>query len=87
MTTTAKPTKRRSTKAAFWLRRTGAGSNDIPAFTPGTVDPGVVTYTVINPNLPVDISLRAKNLYHGANIQLECGGRVTTKEEKLKILQ
>lgn len=44
----------------------------IPAFTPGTYAPITATYTVINPNQPVDITLRATNQFHGALIRLRC---------------
>jgi len=44
----------------------------IPPFTPGTRDPVVVTFTVINPALPVDIQLRAASTFHAANIRAQC---------------
>jgi hypothetical protein len=47
---------------------------NIPAFTPGTRDAVVVTFTVTNPNLPVDFTLRAASRFHAANIRVQCGG-------------
>lgn len=44
----------------------------IPAFTPGTKDPVVVTFTVINPNLPAVFNLRAASTFHAANISATC---------------
>jgi hypothetical protein len=46
---------------------------NIPAFTPGTQAPVVVTFTAINPNLPVDFILRAASTFHAANIRVRCG--------------
>ncbi len=46
---------------------------NIPAFTPGTFAPVTATYTVINPALPVDITLRASSRFHGVVIRLSCG--------------
>ena len=45
---------------------------NIPAFTPGTFMPVVVTFTVINPNLPVNVMLRAANTFHAVNIRAQC---------------
>jgi subtilisin-like proprotein convertase family protein len=45
----------------------------IPAFMPGTINPVVVTFTVINPALPVDFTLRAASQFHAANIRAQCG--------------
>ncbi len=45
----------------------------IPVFTPGTFAPVTATYTIINPGLPVDITLRATNQFHGVIIRLRCG--------------
>ena len=45
---------------------------NIPAFTPGTFAPVVVTFTVINPNFPVDINLRAANQFHAIFIRAQC---------------
>ena len=45
----------------------------IPAFTPGTTAPVVVTFFVPNPALPVDFTLRAASTFHAANIRARCG--------------
>ncbi|MDQ3751012.1 MAG: hypothetical protein M3367_18640, partial [Acidobacteriota bacterium] len=45
---------------------------NIPAFVPGTTAPVVVTFTPINPNLPVDFTLRAASQFHAANIRVQC---------------
>ena len=45
---------------------------NIPTFTPGTFDPVTATYTVTNPNLPFDITLRAASLYHSIFIRIRC---------------
>ena len=45
----------------------------IPPFTPGTFTPVVVSYTIINPALPVDFTLRAANTYHAIFIRVSCG--------------
>ncbi len=45
----------------------------IPPFTPGTFAPVTATYTIVNPTLPVDITLRATNQFHGVIIRLRCG--------------
>ena len=47
---------------------------NIPAFTPGTFAPVTVTFTVINPNLPVDFTLGASSLFHGVIIRAQCPG-------------
>ena len=44
----------------------------IPSFTPGTTMPVTATFTVINPNLPVDYTLRAASTFHAANIRARC---------------
>ena len=46
---------------------------NIPAFAPGTQAPVVVTFTAINPALPVDFTLRAASTFHAANIRVRCG--------------
>ena len=46
---------------------------NIPAFTPGTTAPVVVTFIPINPNLAVDFTLRAASTFHAANIRVRCG--------------
>jgi len=46
---------------------------NIPAFAPGTQAPVVVTFTAINPELPVDFTLRAASTFHAANIRVRCG--------------
>ncbi|MDQ3749603.1 MAG: VCBS repeat-containing protein [Acidobacteriota bacterium] len=45
---------------------------NIPAFTPGTFNPVIVTFTAINPALPVDFTLRAASTFHAANIRVRC---------------
>ena len=45
---------------------------NIPAFTPGTQMPVVVTFTPINPSLAVDFTLRAASTFHAANIRARC---------------
>ena len=45
---------------------------NIPAFTPGTTAPVVVTFTPINPSLAVDFTLRAASSFHAANIRARC---------------
>jgi hypothetical protein len=45
---------------------------NIPAFTPGTTAPVVVTFTPINPGLAVDFTLRAASSFHAANIRTRC---------------
>ena len=45
---------------------------NIPAFTPGTTAPVVVTFTPINPGLAVDFTLRAASTFHAANIRARC---------------
>ena len=42
----------------------------IPAFTPGTFDPVTVTFTAINPALPVVFRLRAASQYHSIFIDV-----------------
>lgn len=46
---------------------------NIPEFTPGTYERITATYMVINPALPIDITLRATSQYHGVIIRLRCG--------------
>jgi hypothetical protein len=45
---------------------------NIPVFAPGTFNPVVVTFTRINPALPVDFTLRAESTFHAANIRVRC---------------
>ncbi len=45
---------------------------NIPAFTRGTFNPAVVTFTVINLAVPVDFTLRAASTFHAANIRVQC---------------
>ncbi|MDQ3711816.1 MAG: hypothetical protein M3388_06315 [Acidobacteriota bacterium] len=54
----------------------GAPTNavvNIPAFTPGTFDPVVVTFTTPNPGLTVDFTLRAASQFHAIFIRVRCG--------------
>jgi hypothetical protein len=46
---------------------------NIPAFTPGTTAPVVVTFSVINPTQPVDFTLRAASTFHAVFIRARCG--------------
>ena len=45
---------------------------NIPAFTPGTFDPVTPTFTVMNPNLPVDFRLRAASTSSAIFIRVRC---------------
>lgn len=47
---------------------------NIPAFTPGTFERITATYTITNPGLPVDITLRVASQFHGVVIRIQCGG-------------
>ncbi len=47
---------------------------NIPAFTPGTFAPVVVTFTATNPNLAVDFTLRAASTFHAIFVRVRCGG-------------
>ena len=51
---------------------------NIPAFTPGTFNPVVATYTVINPNQPVDFTLRAASSFHSIFIRVRCSSALNT---------
>jgi len=51
---------------------------NIPAFTPGTYAPLTATYTIINPNLPVDFTLRAASAFHGIFIRVRCSTTLNT---------
>lgn len=44
----------------------------IPAFTPGTFDPVVVTFIVANPVVAARFTLRAGSTYHAVYIQVQC---------------
>ena len=46
---------------------------NIPPFTPGTQAPVTVTFTIIDPNQPVDFTLRAASTFHAAFIRVRCG--------------
>jgi phosphopantetheine adenylyltransferase len=46
---------------------------NIPAFTPGTFDPVVVTFTIIDPDQPVGFMLRAASSFHAIFIRVRCG--------------
>ena len=46
---------------------------NIPAFTPGTTAPVVVTFTPIDPTQPVDFTLRAASTFHAIFIRAQCG--------------
>ncbi|MDQ3749276.1 MAG: hypothetical protein M3367_09750, partial [Acidobacteriota bacterium] len=47
---------------------------NIPASTPGTYAPVTATYTIINPSLPVDFTLRAASTFHAIFVRVRCGG-------------
>ena len=47
---------------------------NIPAFVPGTFAPVNVTFTAINPALPVDFTLRAASQFHAVFIRARCPG-------------
>ncbi len=51
---------------------------NIPAFTPGTFAPVVVTFTPIDPALPVDFTLRAASTFHAIFIRVRCGAVTPT---------
>ena len=53
---------------------------NIPPFAPGTVNPVVVTFTVPNPALPTDFTLRAASTFHAAFIRVRCS--VITSQPK-----
>ncbi|MEO6654649.1 MAG: choice-of-anchor P family protein, partial [Pyrinomonadaceae bacterium] len=50
----------------------------IPAYTPGTYDPVTATYTVVDPALPVDFTLRAASTYHAVFIRVRCTSVLNT---------
>jgi phosphopantetheine adenylyltransferase len=47
---------------------------NIPAFTPGTYNPVTATFTITNPNLPIDFTLRAASTFHAVFIRVQCSG-------------
>ncbi len=51
---------------------------NIPAFPAGTYNPVVATYTIINPSLPVDFTLRAASTFHAIFIRVRCGSSANT---------
>lgn len=55
---------------------------NIPIFTPGTTAPVVVTFSVPDPTMPVDFTLRAASTFHAANIRVRCGTPPISKAEK-----
>ena len=57
------------------LTMVGAPTNaaeTIPAYTLGTFSPVTVTFTVPNPALPVDFTLRAASTFHAIFIRVRC---------------
>ncbi|MBA3582912.1 MAG: hypothetical protein H0W44_10750 [Gammaproteobacteria bacterium] len=50
---------------------------NIPPFVPGTFNPVVVSFSVINPALPVDFTLRAASTFHALNIRVRCAETCT----------
>jgi hypothetical protein len=57
---------------AFELVSASNATVAIPSFTLGTFEPVVATFTVLDPSLAVDFTLRAANRYHGVLIQAHC---------------
>lgn len=55
---------------------------NIPAFTPGTTAPVVVTFAVLDPTQPVDFTLQAANIFHAVFIRARCGTPPPQKIEK-----
>ncbi len=51
---------------------------NIPAFPAGTYNPVVATYTIINPSLPVDFTLRAASTFHAIFIRVRCSSSANT---------
>ena len=51
---------------------------NISSFVPGTLNPVIVTFTPINPALPVDFTLRAASQFHAAFIRARCGTATPT---------
>jgi hypothetical protein len=51
---------------------------NIPAFTFGTYNPVVATFTAVDPNQPVDFTLRAASTYHAVFIRVRCGNQACT---------
>ncbi len=54
---------------------------NIPPFVPGTFNPVNVTFTPINPALPVDFTLRAASTFHAVFIRARCGTATTNQAE------
>ncbi len=50
---------------------------NIPAFTPGTFNPVVVTFSVPNTSQAVDFTLRAASTFHALNIRVRCSAPPT----------
>ena len=46
---------------------------NIPAFAPGTYNPVTATYTIVNPNLAIDFTIRAASTYHAIFVRVRCG--------------
>ena len=61
------------------LNMTNATVTPLPTPIPmtDTFAPVVVPYTIINPALPVDITLRVRSMYHGVIIRLSCSPQMT----------
>ena len=51
---------------------------NIPAFTPGTVTPVIVTFSVTNTDQPVDFTLRAASQFHSIFIRVRCNRTTCT---------
>lgn len=54
---------------------------NIPAFTPGTFNPVVVTFTRINPNLAVNFTLRAASSFNAIFINVQCAAPSDTDDD------
>jgi len=51
---------------------------NIPPFTPGTFNPVIVTFTPIDPAVPVDFTLRAASTFHAIFIRVRCNAQTCT---------
>ncbi|MDQ3181505.1 MAG: hypothetical protein M3Q33_13420 [Acidobacteriota bacterium] len=51
---------------------------NIAAFTPGTYNPVTATYSITDPNQPVDFTLRAASQYHSVFIRVQGAVRLST---------
>ncbi len=51
---------------------------NIPPFTPGTFSPVTATYSIIDPSLPIDFTLRAASQFHAVFIRVRCSSTLNT---------